>query len=281
MTTPNNPFTTNAADSAYSRRRFLQTGGLALASAAILAACGKNQKVADAFPRIGESPTTTGLPDGEPTDIVLLRTASSLEFCAVDAYTAALGLGLLPAAATSVVKRFQSDHKAHAAAISEIVKKAGGEPFECANERINTLYIAPAIELITGNKDKGIEASDTPVDDLIVLAHGLENLAAATYQYYVSLLSQPVLRGAAMGIGQEEARHAAVLAQVIIPDGKGIAPSVNETTGKPNPAAVPSAFGSLAAVSVALGKPNASGNKTSLSFDTPSLNSMAYEYAAC
>lgn len=263
------------------RRKFLQSGGLALASAAILAACGKSDKVATTYPRIGDSPTTTALPDGTVNDFVLLRTASSLEWCAIDAYTAAAGLGLLPAAATSVVKRFQADHKAHASALSDVIKKAGGEPFECANERINELYIAPAVELITGNADKGIDASDTPADDLLVLAHGLENLAAATYQYYVSMISQPALRAAAMTIGQDEARHAAVLAQAILPDGKGIAPSTNETTGKANPAAVPGAFGSLAAVTFAIGKTSDAGTKTQLSFDTPSLNSMAYEYAKC
>ena len=270
-----------ANDNAFNRRKFLQSGGLALASAAILAACGKNDKVATSYPRIGNSPTTTGLPTAHVTDAVLLRTASSLEWCAIDAYTAVAALGLLPSAATSVVKRFQADHKAHSAALTPLIKKAGGEPFECANERINELYIGPAVELITGNESKGIPASDTPVDDLIVLAHGLENLAAATYQYYVSLLATPALRGAAMTIGQDEARHAAVLAQVIIPDGKGIAPSTNETTGKPNPAAVPGAFGSLAAVTFSIGKTSEAGTKTQLNLDTPSLNSLAYEYASC
>lgn len=268
-------------DNAFNRRKFLQSGGLALASAAILAACGKNDKVATAYPRIGESPTTTALPEAHVSDVVLLRTASSLEWCAIDAYTAVAALGILPGAVLPVVKRFQADHKAHSAALTEVIKKAGGEPFECANERINTLYIAPAVELILGNKDKGIEASDTPADDLLVLAHGLENLAAATYQYYVSLISQPAVRGAAMTIGQDEARHAAVLAQAIIPDGKGIAPSINETTGKANPAAVPGAFGSLAAITFAIGKTSDAGTKTQLSLDTPSLNSLAYEYASC
>jgi len=268
-------------NNSYSRRRFLQTGGLALASAAVLAACGKNDKLAAGFPRLGDAPTTTALPDGGATDVVLLRTATSLEYCAIDAYGAVAKLGLLPAGASAALARFQSDHKAHAAALSDLVKKAGGDPFECANEKINTLYIAPALDLILGNADKGIEASDTQVDDLLVLAHGVENLAAATYQFYVSMLSQPTLRAAAMTLGQEEARHAAVLAQAILPNGKGIAPSVDEATGKANPAAVPGAFGSLSAVQVSLGKLNESGNKSTISMETPSLNSMAYEYAKC
>lgn len=269
------------ANNSYNRRKFLQTGGLALASAAVLAACGKNDKLAAGFPRLGEAPTTTALPDGGATDVVLLRTATSLEFCAIDAYAAVAGLGILPASATSTLGRFRADHQAHAKALSELVKKAGGDPFECANEKINSLYITPAIDLILGNKDKGIDPSDTQVEDLVVLAHGVENLAAATYQYYVSLLSQPALRAAAMTVGQEEARHAAVLAQVLLPNGKGIAPSVDKTTGKDNPAAVPGAFGSLAAIPVAVGKIGESGTKPSLNLETPSLNSMAYEYAKC
>ena len=269
------------ANNFYSRRKFLQTGGLALASAAVLAACGKNDKLAAGIPRLGEAPTTTGLPDGGATDIVLLRTATSLEYCAIDAYGAVADLNILPATSAAALKRFRDDHSAHAKALSELVKKVGGEPFECANEKINSLYISPALDLILGNKDKGIDPSDTQVDDLVVLAHGVENLAAATYQFYVSMLSVPGLRAAAMGIGQEEARHAAVLAQAILPNGKGIAPSVDEATGKANPAAVPAAFGSLSAVQVSLGKVNESGNKPSISMDTPSLNSMAYEYAKC
>mgnify|MGYP003704086455 CR=1 FL=1 len=147
------------ANNFYSRRKFLQTGGLALASAAVLAACGKNDKLAAGIPRLGEAPTTTGLPEGGATDIVLLRTATSLEYCAIDAYGAVADLNILPATSAAALKRFRDDHSAHAKALSELVKKVGGEPFECANEKINSLYISPAIDLILGNKDKGIDPS--------------------------------------------------------------------------------------------------------------------------
>jgi hypothetical protein len=44
---------------------------------------------------------------------------------------------------------------------------------------------------------------------------------------------------------------------------------------------VPGAFGSLAAITFAIGKTSEAGTKTQLSLDTPSLNSLAYEYASC
>jgi len=267
------------------RRRFLLTGGFAIATTTLLAACGKGpQSPAGAFPRIGEVPPTTGLPTTAPTDEVLLRTATSLEFNAIDTYKKVLELGLFTGSAAgtaAVVNRFKADHEAHAKALSGIITEAKGETFECANEQINKLYIHPALDLILGNKDAGIAASDTPLDDVMALALGLETLAAETYQFYVSLLSQPKLRAAAMGIGEQESRHAAVLAQAINPGIAGIGPSTNEKTGKPNPAAVPGPFGSLGTIAVALGKPNEAGNKTTLNMETPSLNSMAYEYAKC
>ncbi|NQW59371.1 ferritin-like domain-containing protein [bacterium] len=272
-------------NSAVNRRRFFLTGGFAIATTTLLAACGKGpQSPQGEYPRIGVVPPTTGLPDGAPTDEVLLRTATSLEFNAIDTYKKVLALGLFTGSAAgtaAVVNRFKADHEAHAKALSGIITAAKGEPFECANEQINKLYINPALDLILGNKDAGIEPSDTPLDDVMALALGLETLAAETYQFYVSLLSQPKLRAAAMSIGEQESRHAAVLAQAINPGIAGIGPSTNKDTGKPNPAAVPGAFGSLGSIAVSLGKRSAAGNKTTLNMETPSLNSMAYEYAKC
>jgi len=272
-------------NSPVNRRRFLLTGGFAIATTTLLAACGKGaQSPQGEYPRIGVVPPTTALPDGAPTDEVLLRTATSLEFNAIDTYKKVLALGLFTgnaAGTAAVVNRFKADHEAHAKALSGIITEAKGEPFECANEQINKLYINPALDLILGNKDAGIAPSDTPLEDVMALALGLETLAAETYQFYVSMLSQPKLRAAAMGIGEQESRHAAVLAQAINPGIAGIGPSTNKDTGKPNPAAVPGAFGSLGSIAVTLGKRSEAGNKTTLNMETPSLNSMAYEYAKC
>ncbi|MFM8854182.1 MAG: hypothetical protein ACKOGL_13500, partial [Acidimicrobiaceae bacterium] len=78
------------------RRELLRLSGLSLASGLVLAACGKHTGVVDdgAIARLGESPSTTALAEAKVTDEVLLRTAASLEYNAIDTYTAALGLGV-------------------------------------------------------------------------------------------------------------------------------------------------------------------------------------------
>ena len=109
----------------------------------------------------------------------------------------------------------------------------------------------------------------------------MENLAAQTYQGVVTLLSDKALRQAAMSIGQDEARHAAVLAQALNPGIAGVLPSINQATGKPNIAAVPGAFGPLAPISVTVGPVNADGTRNALILETPSLNSLAYDDITC
>jgi hypothetical protein len=99
------------------------------------------------------------------------------------------------------------------------------------------------------------------------------------------MLADPALRGAAIGIGEQEARHAAVIGSLLNPTrlvssfGLSIAAEYQEETDVPAAAyAVPSAFGTKAPVPVTLGAANESGIRTSLNLETPSLNSMVYEY---
>jgi hypothetical protein len=173
------------------------------------------------------------------------------------------------------VKRFRDDHQEHADAVNKLVVALGGKPFTCANARINSVYIEPAVGLITAD-DNPDSAMDT-----VALAHALENLAAQTYQGVVALLSTPSLRADAMRIGQDESRHAVVLAQVLNPGFASVGPTVNEATGRPNIATVPSGFGSLGSVSLTIGTPSPEGIKTNLILETPSLNSLAYDYVSC
>ena len=58
-------------------------------------------------------PTSTPLPAGEVDDVVLLRTAQSLEHTALDAYAAARSLDVLSAEQDTLVQRFVDDHTGH------------------------------------------------------------------------------------------------------------------------------------------------------------------------
>jgi hypothetical protein len=99
------------------------------------------------------------------------------------------------------------------------------------------------------------------------------------------MLADASLRSAAIGIGEQEARHAAVIGSLLNPSrlvstfGLSIAAEYQEQIDIPEAAyAVPSAFGTKAPVPVVLGAPDESGIRTSLNLETPSLNSMVYEY---
>ena len=263
-----------------SRRDALRVGGLSVFGAAFLAACGKQSGVVPSANILSEGvvPPTTALPAGIVTDVVLLRTAASLEYNAIDTYNAVLEGGLLTgdyAKLTDAVKRFRDDHQAHADAVNQLVVASGGKAHTCANSRIDTLYIQPAIALVT--------AKDNPdmSKDVIALAHALENLATQTYQGVVASLTSPSLRGDAIRIAQDEARHAVVLAQVLNGGYASVGPTTNAATGKPNVASVPSAYGSLSSVLLQVGTPNADGVKAALTLETPSLNGLIYDFVDC
>lgn len=266
-------------DGLVSRRSLIRAAGLTVVAGG-LAACGKQAGVEESsnIAVAGTAPSTTALPEAEVDDAVLLRTAASLEYTAIDTYRRVLGAGLLTgdfAALTPAVNRFMADHERHANAINTLVREAKGTPWTCGNERIERLYVEPAIELITDSDNP-----DTALDT-VAFAHALETLAAQTYQSVVSMLSTPALRAAAMRVGQDEARHSAILALVLNPGYGGVGPSVDEETGRPNIAAVPASFGPLSGIPVALGTPNDEGAKTNVVLETPSLNALVYSYLAC
>jgi hypothetical protein len=275
------------------RRRLFRVGGLAAFSGVFLAACGETDTAGTVTvpPRLGTVPPPNTLPDAPVTDVTLLRTATSLEYLAIDTYTLVLDeLSSLfsgdAAALVPVVERFREDHQRHADAGVELTTELGGEPYACANTRLMALYVAPAVELIVGTEAAvallGIEGSAEPVEaspdpllDVLTLAHGLETLAAATYQSAVSTFNNTELRSPAATIAAEETRHATLLARVIAPE--TILPGEEGDLS-----AVPATFGQLGQISFRIGKRNEVGNKTQVTLDTPSLNSFVYEYqGAC
>ncbi len=267
---------------ALTRRRFLLAGGATISFGALLAACGGSSS-STGIPVLGNSPEAQDLPDAPITDIALLRTATSLEYNAIFVYEAVANL--LSGDAAALASRFLSDHRAHAEATASLTEQLGGTAFEKPNPRLQSIYVEPALSLILGDEAAGLPPTEDPVADIVSLAYALETLAGATYQAYVPLLNDKALRAAAMGIGEQESRHAAVLGSVLNTDrlvssfGLPLSAELSETTDVPAPAyAVPSAFGTQSPIPVTLGAPNESGVRTTVNLETPSLNSMVYEY---
>jgi len=181
------------------RRRFIQIGGLSVATAAIFAACGSD-KGSSSSSATTEATTTT---IDAMADVQILRTASSLEVLAVDVYQKAIDSGLVKTQAIAdAAKLFQSQHKEHAGLFEGATKKAGGEVFDKANPVVMQSLQGALSQL----KDE---------TGVVQLALQLEMAAAATYQSTVGAFKDPTLNQAAMSVGGVEARHVAVLLGVL------------------------------------------------------------------
>jgi rubrerythrin len=300
-------------DVLFGRRQLFRLGGLTVASGAVLAACAYDAGEPGPV-GIGDAPEEA--PDVLVNDVVLLRTASSLEHVAIDVYQLVIDAGVLPGGVADVAKRFQADHRQHAEAFETLTTEFGGTPFACANPKIWSALIEPVWTRITEGIEatdaaKAIPPSDDPTLDALNVAHALEAIAGSTYQALVSAFSQPQLRRDAMEVGKVEARHAALLALAINPGGylpvdaaeaaaattttvaDTIPKDVNTTApageeveapvaeDRPVPVALPGAFGNLGALVLVVGAGDENGVRLKVNVETPSLNSFVYESISC
>lgn len=193
------PTSTTAADKAQllglpDRRGFLRVGGVTIAGAALLAACGDDDTVAT---RVG------GSTDDGNMDVILANTAISLETLAIDTYGVAAASGLVQRAVVAeAAGLFMEHHVSHRDALVGTVEAAGAAPFTGTNGAVKSAIVDPAL------------AAAVDEEDVIRLAFDLETAAAQTYVFAAGALSTPELRSTIMTIGGVEARHAAVLSQI-------------------------------------------------------------------
>ncbi len=206
------------------RRDVLRVGGLGVATAAVLSACGAETGEVG---RVGSVSTTVPLPDVSVTNVTLLRTASSLEHSIVNVYSQVIGNSdLLDPSMDDMFQRFLDDHTAHAALFEQLTTDGGGTAWTCGNPKIDDVVIQPVLDrIIKGVPATSVAAaippSDDPRRDILNFAHGLEAMAGATCQSFVVLYSDPSLRSQGMTVGANESRHAALLAFTINSDRPG------------------------------------------------------------
>jgi hypothetical protein len=211
-----------------SRRQLFKFGGAAIIGAAVLAACGDDNNdakstttaaggsattaggattMAPSSSMAPEStmgtettmaPATTAAAGGGAQDLVLARTAASLEKLAVDTYGAAAAL-LTTKAIKDAATMFAGHHQMHLDALNGVITGAGGKAVTTMNQAVYDALVKPAVD-----------AAKTEAD-AVNLAVKLEEAAAQTYVFAGGALSTPALRSTIMTIGGVEARHAAVL----------------------------------------------------------------------
>ncbi len=248
-----------------SRRAALRTGGAIVAGGAVLAACGGSSD-AGTIARIGSVPEIEKLETEHVSDVALLRTAMSVEKMVATMLTDGRMTSLAESNVQPFLSKYASAHETNMAVIAPLVTARGGQTVTEPNAKLMTSYGNNALELVEAGKTPG---------DVLNLMLGLESLAAATYQYFVSLTNEAALRADMMRLGASSSRRAAVAAQLIRGGTKGFVPGLNEK-GEELTATLPTAFGALNAVQVFIGPLNDIGTRSPLSMETPSLNSILY-----
>ena len=225
------------------RRDLFKLGGASILGVALLAACGSDSSDSSSATTPGSTPAPTTLPPTttggtQPTnttspsansgdmDLVLARTAASLEKLAVDTYGAAGGLITTPAVLAAATM-FAGHHQMHLDALNAVITGAGGKAITEMNQAVYGALVKPAID-----------AAKTEAD-AVMLALALEEAAAQTYVFAGGALSTPGLRSTIMTIGGVEARHAAVLRMAalaqspldVFPSQRGFFPGDNPLAG--------------------------------------------------
>ena len=179
------------------RRDFLRLGATTVATTAVFAACAGSAQTA-----LTDATTTTFDKGDRQYDVVILRTASSIEALAVLAYQQVIDRGLLSGSVADVAKAFQEHHTKHGESFKALTRKLGGRPFEQPNPAVMT-QLQPTLAAL------GNEA------DALRLALQLEQAAAATYtanvSEFVDETQVATLAQAMAAVAGVEARHAAIL----------------------------------------------------------------------
>ena len=190
-----------------SRRSLFKIGGASLLGAAVLASGGL-PVAASGSSRPASTPPGSDPPAGDmgpEMDLVLTRTAASLEKLAVDTYGAAAGLLTVPAVIAAATM-FADHHQQHLDALNAVITGAGATAVSEPNAAVFDALIKPAVDAAAAEPDP-LKAEGAAV----TLAITLEEAAAQTYCFAAGALSAPALRSTIMTIGGVEARHAAVL----------------------------------------------------------------------
>jgi hypothetical protein len=199
-----------------SRRGFL--AGLGLGSAALVIGSAI-MPVGKLVPRAWSQTT--------PSDGDIATFAASVEYAAEAANTAAAKSGLVKTKAVlEAATAFAGQHQQH------------GDAFKAAGTNPNVVANTGVLDMVTPQ----LTAAKTE-NDVVALAYGLENAAAATYIFALGALTNDKAYNAVASVMPVEAQHAIALGFVLGKplDDKTFMPSFETQTGYLDPAKFPAA----------------------------------------
>lgn len=180
------------------RRQFLKVSGLA-AAGAIASACTSDKPKATPGATTTTEPTTTSS-GASPSDVALIKTATSLEALATQVYQRASGAALVKdPAVLDATTLFLMHHTAHQVALNDLLQAAEVSPVTAPNNVLDKSIFQPAL------------AAATSQADVIQLLLTLEEVLTQTYVYSADTLTKPEHRALFMSIAGTQARHRALI----------------------------------------------------------------------
>lgn len=128
-------------------------------------------------------------------DVDVLNYALTLEYLESEFYKQGNGAGLLSGEEAGFVEQIGADEDAHVTAISTTIKDIGGEP-----------VAAPKVDFGKAFANR---------ESFLKTAHIFENLGVGAYLGAAGFIKEPAILQAAAGIFGVEARHAAVIGDLL------------------------------------------------------------------
>ena len=205
------------------RRNFLRLGGMSLAAAAALAACGNDDDELGAGADEGDAPETPEETKGSTSDIRFLNDATASERAAITAYEKmAEKIGDADGDLGNTLNTISDHHEEHFGVLAGATEALGGDTNREEDAEINGLVER---ELATATGADGIRR----------VAYQMELALAQFYAQAVAGLDDKALHKTVLAILGADARHVAALG--FIANDPGTPPLSASGLGLPQPGA--------------------------------------------
>ncbi|MFP5327877.1 MAG: ferritin-like domain-containing protein [Acidimicrobiia bacterium] len=205
------------------RRRFLRMGGLSLAAAAALAACGSDNGDVGAGSDDGDAPEEPEEGKGSTSDVRFLNDATAAEQAAVAAYVKIIeALGDSDDDLRNTLNTMSGHHEEHFRVLAGATEALGGDTNRDEDADLNGLV------------ERELAGASNP-DAIRRVAYLVESALAQRYAQAAAGLDDKALHKTTLAVLGSEARHVAALG--LLANDPGLPPFATSGLGLPQPAA--------------------------------------------
>lgn len=205
------------------RRHFLRVGGLSLAAAAALAACGSDSGDVGAGADDGDAPEDPEESKGSASDVRFLNDATAAERAAVAAYVKIIeAIGDSDDDLRNTLNTMSGHHEEHFTVLASATEALGGDTNRDEDADISDLV------------ERELAGTSNP-DAISRVAYLVESALAQRYARAAAGLDDRALNKTTLAVLGSEARHVAALG--LLANDPGLPPFATSGLGLPEPVA--------------------------------------------